>query len=151
MDNNKPTNKNSKESGKKKDDKQLTEKERAFCRQYVKTGNGTQAIIDAGYKVKGEGSASTIANRLLNKVDIQNEITRLRERAEKKTIATGQEVMEFFTKVMNGEVKDQFGLDASLADRTKAAQELAKRTVDIDNRIAGKPDATVAIKLDWKR
>ena len=32
---------------------------------------------------------------------------------------------------MRGEVKDQFGLDAPLAERTKAAVELAKRKVDV--------------------
>lgn len=50
---------------------------------------------------------------------------------EEKRIATGDEVMEFFTKVMKGEIKDAFGLDPSLQDRLNAAKELAKRTVDI--------------------
>ena len=50
---------------------------------------------------------------------------------------------------MRGEIKDQFGLDASLNDRTKAAQELAKRTVDVENRIKGVPDTQISIKLDW--
>ena len=50
---------------------------------------------------------------------------------EEKRIATGDEVMQFFTKVMNGEIKDAFGLDSSLQDRLNAAKELAKRTVDI--------------------
>ena len=39
--------------------------------------------------------------------------------------------MRYFTSVMRGEVKDQFGLDAPLAERTKAAVELAKRKVDV--------------------
>ena len=51
---------------------------------------------------------------------------------EEKRIATGDEVMEFFTKVMKGEIKDAFGLDPSLQDRLNAAKELAKRTVDIN-------------------
>ena len=38
-----------------------------------------------------------------------------------------------------------------MADRIKAAQELAKRTVDIDNRIKGIADNTIEIKLDWNR
>ena len=59
--------------------------------------------------------------------------------------------MQFFSAVMRGEVKDQFGLDATLSDRTRAAQEIAKRTVDIENRKAGEPDQLVAIKLDWSR
>ena len=128
--------------------REMTIKEKAFCREYAESGNGQQAATKAGY---AEKTARQTANKLLTKTYIRDEITRITNKKEKKSIATGQEVMEFFTKVMNGEVKDQFGLEASLADRTKAAQELAKRTVDIENRIAGKPDATVAIKLDWKR
>ena len=69
----------------------------------------------------------------------------------KASIATAQEVMEYFTKVMHGEIKDQFGLDAPLSERTRAAQELAKRTVDIDNRNKGQADAKVEISLNWKR
>lgn len=37
---------------------------------------------------------------------------------------------------MRGEVKDAFGLDASLADRKDAAKEIAKRTVDIEAKKA---------------
>ena len=57
--------------------------------------------------------------------------------------------MEYLSKVMRGEVKDQFGLEAPLSERTKAAVELAKRTVDLDNKLNGKADAVVEIKLDW--
>ena len=70
---------------------------------------------------------------------------------EKQTMATATEVMEYFTAVMRGEIADQFGLEASIADRTKAAQELAKRTVDIENREKGKADSMVEIKLNWRR
>ena len=59
--------------------------------------------------------------------------------------------MEYFSSVMRGDIKDQFGLDAPLSERTKAASELAKRTIDIENRRAGEPDQLVAVKLDWKR
>ena len=38
--------------------------------------------------------------------------------------------MEYLTRVMRGEEKDQFDLEISIAERTKAAQELAKRIVD---------------------
>lgn len=73
------------------------------------------------------------------------------EEARKETQATASEVMEYFTKVMRGEEKDQFGLDAPLSERTKAAQELAKRTIDIENRASGKADERIEIKLDWSR
>lgn len=143
----------------KKDDKKvqkpkkekLTEKEKAFCREYIKTGNGTQAIIKAGYKVKDEHSAGTISTRLLRKVVVHDEIARLSEKKEKKAIMDAQEVMELFSAIARGEVKDQFGLDATLADRLKAMNEIAKRTVDIDNRIKGVPDNSIMIKVDWKK
>ena len=70
---------------------------------------------------------------------------------EKDTIANAEEVMSYFTAVMRGDVKDQFGLEAPLSERTRAAQELAKRTIDIQNRKDGTADQVVAIKLDWSR
>ena len=140
----------SKQKGNK--ERPLTIKEKAFCREYVKTGNGRDSAIKAGY---AEKSAHVTANKLLNKTYIKNEITRLMEKKETKAIMDGQEVMEWFTKIARGEVKDQFGLDASLNDRLKAFQELAKRTIDIDKKIEmnkqGIADNTISIKIDWSR
>ena len=42
-------------------------------------------------------------------------------------VADSNEILKFYTAVMRGEVKDQFGLDSSLTDRLKAADSLAKR------------------------
>ena len=52
---------------------------------------------------------------------------------------------------MRGKVKDQFGLDASLGERTKAAQELAKRQIDIQNKLAGNEQPELKITLNWAR
>ena len=129
----------------------LTIKEKAFCREYVKTGNGIQSLRKAGYNPKNDNVASTHVARLLHKSIVMDEIERLQEKKDNAAIMSGQQVMEMFTKIANGEVKDQFGLDASLNDRIKALQELAKRTIDIDNRIKGNPDTLVQVKIDWKR
>lgn len=130
----------------------LSPRMKAFCRYYVELGNATEAAIRAGYKPgKRNTNAAVQANVLLRKSNIQNEIKRIQEPIEAKHIATAQEVMEFFTKMMNGEIKDQFGLDATNSDRIKAAQEIAKRTVDVENRASGKADAVVQIALDWTR
>ena len=51
---------------------------------------------------------------------------RLRQ-LENNRIASQEEVLQYLTKVMRGEEKDQFGLDASLQDRTKCAELLGKR------------------------
>lgn len=131
--------------------RKLTIKEKAFCREYVKTGNGFQSLRKAGYNYKTDNSATSAASQLLRKERIQNEIARLMQKKEEHAVMSAQEVMEMFTKIANGEIKDQFGLDASLNDRIKALQELAKRTIDIENRIKGTPDGVINIKLDWKR
>lgn len=92
------------------------------------------------------------AYRMLNQVNIKREINRvITEELKPETVATAQEVMSYFTAVMRGEVKDQFGLEAPLSERTRAAQELAKRTIDIQNREKGTPDQKIEISLDWSR
>lgn len=131
--------------------RKLTIKEKAFCREYAKSGNGLQSLRKAGYNYKTDNSATSAASQLLRKERIQNEIARLMQKKEEHAVMSAQEVMEMFTKIANGEIKDQFGLDASLNDRIKALQELAKRTIDIENRMKGTPDGVINIKLDWKR
>ena len=128
---------------------ELTPKEKAFCRYYVETGNGVEAVRKAGYKVTSISSAGVISNQNLKKIRCREEISRLQGKYEKKSIMDGQEVMELFSAIARGEVKDQFGLEASLNDRLKAMNEIAKRTIDIDNKLKGIPDANVSIKLDW--
>ena len=132
------------------DGHELTLKEYKFIDNYISTGNGRQSVIDAGYESKAPGQ---YANDLLNKSYIANEVEWRMTQEHSNRIASGQEVMEFFTKVMNGEVKDQFELDAPLSERLKAANELAKRTVDIANKVAGVTQGQneVTIKLDWSR
>ena len=89
---------------------------------------------------------------MLNQPNVKKEIVRvINEELKPETVATAQEVMSYFTAVMRGEVKDQFGLEAPLSERTRAAQELAKRTIDIENRQAGNSDQRIEIKLDWTR
>ena len=130
----------------------LTQKQRAFIDAYMKHGNATQARIDAGYaNYKTPNSHAVNANRLLKKANVAAEIHQRQEAMKKDSIATAQDVMEFFTKAMNGEIKDQFGLDATLGDRIKAGQELAKRTIDLENRMQGKADAKVEIVVNWNR
>lgn len=124
----------------------LSQKQKDFCKYYIETGNATQSAIRAGYAEKG---APQTASRLLRYVHVRDEIAKVRAEMDKDKVATAEEVMQYFTSVMRGEIKDQFGLDASLSERTRAAQELARRTVDIDNRNKGQADAKVEIVLDW--
>lgn len=128
---------------------QITPRQKLFIQYYLQTGNASQSYIMAGYKQTK--AVRQNARALMSKSYILEEIKRAQALEFQKNVATSEEVMDFFSRVMRGEVKDQFGLETSVADRVKAAQELAKRTVDIDNRIKGIADNTIEIKLDWNR
>lgn len=104
----------------------LTPKQQAFADYYIECGNAAEAARRAGYKCAEQQGKENI-----RKPTIAAYIAdRTRPTAEKR-IATGDEVMEFFTMVMKGEVKDAFDLPPSLQDRLNAAKELAKRTIDV--------------------
>lgn len=120
---------------------ELTLKQKAFADYYIECGNGAEAARKAGYSEK---TADRIASENLRKPEIVAYIAERTKPTEDKRIATGQEVMEFFTAVMRGEILDAFDLPPSLADRKDAAKELAKRTVDIE---AKKADADIIANM----
>ncbi|MDB1956848.1 terminase small subunit [Clostridium tertium] len=102
----------------------MTEKQKAFCDYYIETGNATEAAIKAGYSKK---TAKVIGSENLTKPYLKQYIDERLAKIEDERIAKGEEVLQYLTRVMRGEEKDQFGLDASLQDRTKCAELLGKR------------------------
>ena len=124
----------------------LTVLEAKFIQAYIELGSGQAAVVKAGYKAN---NPRTYAYTLLAKPYINEEINYRMEQMTKQAIASAEEVMQFYTRVMRGEEKDQFGLDAPLGERIKAGNELAKRLVDIPNRLEGKAQATVTVSLDF--
>lgn len=127
--------------------RKLTPKQKAFCDYFIETGNATEAARRAGYKGK---NLNRIASENLSKLDIKQYIDERNKMLESKRIASITEVKEYWTKVMRGEEKDQFGLDASLQDRTKAAELLGKTYGMFINKIDADVNATVnsTAKLD---
>lgn len=107
--------------------KALTKKQKAFADHYIITGNATDAAKKAGYSEK---TAHVIGAENLTKPKISqylNARCQPLKGKEEAVVATGNEVLAFFTDTMRGKIKDQFGLDPSLSDRLKAAIELNKR------------------------
>lgn len=123
-------------------DTNLTDKQLLFATEYIKTANATQAAIKAGYS---ENSARQQGSRLLSNANVSQYIQSHMEKKNKSTIATADEVLEYLTKVMNGEEKDAFGLDTSIADRTKAAELLGKRHMLFTEKV--KLDAEIEIDI----
>lgn len=108
----------------------LTPKQKAFADYYIECGNATEAARKAGYK---EESCRTIGCQNLTKRNISDYIAERMQAQNEAHVASADEVLQFFSSVMRGEVKDQFGLDAALSDRLNAGKELMKRYAAADN------------------
>ena len=121
-------------------DEKLTPKQRRFCEEYLKSGNATEAAKKAGYK---ETSCRVIAAENLSKPAISAYIKRRMDEQEAALVADANEVLQFYSAVMRGEVKDQFGMDASISYQLKAADSLAKRPAAAEL----KPNAEDAVRV----
>lgn len=120
----------------------LTEKQKRFIDYYIETANAKDSAIMAGYSEK---TAKVIGAENLSKLNrfIKQ---KLNEKANDR-IASQDEVLEYLTKVMRGEEKDQFDLDASLQDRTKCAELLGKRYLLFTDRIKADANVDTTIKV----
>lgn len=115
---------------------ELNDKQRTFIEEYVKDKNATQAALRAGYSEK---TAYSQGQRLLKKAEIKKELENIFEEVRKDTIATVQQILEYYTRLMMGIEKDvvisydedgnvvENKVSPSLKERTKAADALAKR------------------------
>lgn len=99
----------------------LSPKQRKFCEEYLICKNATEAAIKAGYS---ENSARFIGSENLTKPNIISYIQTLLTQSKNESIASLQEVMEFYTSVMRNTVEDS---SATIAERLKAANSLHDR------------------------
>ena len=102
----------------------LNERQKAFADYYIELGNATEAAKKAGYSPK---TAYSIGNENLSKPEISEYIAERLKDKEAQRIASADEVMRFFSAVMRGEVRDQFGLETSVDTRISAGKEIMKR------------------------
>jgi phage terminase small subunit len=102
----------------------LTPKQKAFADEFLKCGNATEAAKRAGYSKQ---SARQMGTENLSKPSISSYIQERQKQIDDERIADIAEIQRFYSSVLRGEVKDQFGLDASLETRIAAGRELMKR------------------------
>lgn len=113
----------------------LTPQEMAFISSFILCKNAAQAVVEAGYKSK---RPSQYGGALLSRDYIREEIQHRMQEIEDAKTAKPAEILQFYTSVMRGEVLDQFGIEASLDTRIKAANELAKHQIEIPLRLEQK-------------
>ena len=118
----------------------LTEKQRRFVDYYIETGNASEAARRAGYSEK---TAGWIGQENLQKPTIKAAVDARLKELEDKRIATADEVMQFLTSTLRGEVKEErvvvegtgdgrsdariIRVQVSARDRLEAAKSLLKR------------------------
>lgn len=126
----------------------LSLRERKFVAYYLECGDASEAVKKAKFNTT---SPAAYARKLLAKPKIQNEVEAQWKLFQNECIASSQEILGFQTMVMRGQVKDQFGLEATLKDRLDASKELAKRQIDAQ-QVAAKGEANAfTVKLCWDR
>lgn len=83
-------------------------KQSAFCREYVRDYNGTQAAIRAGYSKRTAYSQSF---DLLKKPEIQKEIQSLESRIENKVIITKDKILRELSMIGFANMADHVTID----------------------------------------
>lgn len=102
----------------------LNARQKAFCEYYVVSGNATDAAIKAGYKEK---NARKIGSENLTKMDIKAYVEELMQKLESERTASAKEVLEFLTKSMRGEIKEEVVVVEGTGDGTSEARMVEKQ------------------------
>ena len=118
----------------------LTEKQRRFVDYYVETGNASEAARRAGY---AEKAAYRTGSENLRKPQVKAAIDARLKELDDKRIAKADEVLQFLTSTLRGEVKEEhvvvegtgegrsdariIKVQVSARDRLDAAKSLLKR------------------------
>ena len=100
-------------------------KEEAVVREYYKTRKLAKSY-QAVFPGTSNAVATEKAKEILSKPESVAYMQELVKRNAKKGYASLDAAKSFLTEVMEGKIKDQFGLDASLADRIKAAEDIIR-------------------------
>lgn len=103
----------------------LNLKQQAFVDEYIKTGTAYQSAIRAGYSEKYAKSSS---HKLLENVGIKAEIDKRMEKLKKDSIADQDEILQYLTSVLRGEVTDQELIPIQVGIGEMEVEKLEKRS-----------------------
>ncbi|MCS9983674.1 terminase small subunit [Weissella paramesenteroides] len=118
----------------------LTEKQKRFADEYIKSGNAKEAAIKAGYSQK---TAKVAGYENLTKPYLKNYIDERMRAIENNRIMSAKEAVEFLTSVVRGDVKETVVIgtpmgakevekEPDVKTRISAAKEILKRYPDND-------------------
>ena len=109
----------------------LTDKQKIFCKEYIKDFNATRAAIAAGYSKKG---ARQTASDTLAKAYIQEQINKLTTKRAERTQITADNVVKELAKIGFGSEDQIEGFTRlEIKDKIKALELLARHTGAFNN------------------
>ena len=91
--------------------KELTERQKAFCREYLTDYNGQRAAVAVGYAPK---NARITASKYLTQPNIQKELGRLIAPIQKRAELKASAVLENLMRVAFGDVRELLEDDGSI-------------------------------------
>ena len=103
----------------------LNFKKQTFVDEYIKTGTAYQSAIRAGYSEKYAKSSS---HKLLENVGIKAEIDKRMEKLKKDSIADQDEILQYLTSVLRGEITDQELIPIGIGKGEMEVESLEKRS-----------------------
>lgn len=124
----------------------LTENQRRFADEYIKTGNITKSYLKAYKNVKNENSAAASGSVLLRLPKVAAYVHERLELLKKESIAEQDEVLQLYTRILRGEETEEVVLSTisgvetvnkipDIRDRQRAAEELMKRYTLGNNQV----------------
>lgn len=103
----------------------LTAKQQKLVEEYIKTGNAYQSAINAGYS---ESYARVDVHKALAKPSLKNAIDERMEELKKQSIADQDEILQYLTSVVRGEVTDQELIPIGIGKGEMEVESLEKRS-----------------------
>ncbi len=104
----------------------MTDKQQAFCEEYLIDLNATQAAIRAGYAVN---SANEQGCQTLAKLNIQAEIQRLKDERSKRTEIKADNVVKELGKLAFSNIQDYLVVDEDGETHLKSFDEIERATL----------------------
>lgn len=103
----------------------LPRKQQLFADEYIRTGNASVSARNAGYS---EAYARTHVYKLLENARVKSYIDARLKELKKETIAEQDEILQYLTSVMRGEITDQELIPIQIGKGKKAVEEHEKRS-----------------------
>ncbi|MEK4913413.1 terminase small subunit [Bacillus sp. FSL E2-8887] len=117
----------------------LNERQKRFADYYIETGNASEAYRRAGYKAENPRTVEVNSSKLMRNAKVSAYIDSRMSDVDSKRVADGNEVLEFLSSVMRGEVSGKVlrgvgqgeqviaDIAPTLGEKINAAVQLGKR------------------------